>query len=84
MGLRNPIFCFIVIVIVISIVFPAYNEENNVEELHRRLKAVLSSLKESFEIIAVENGSTDGTLEKLKKLRPIRIIIFPKIGRAHV
>lgn len=62
----------------ISIIFPAYNEEDNVEELHRRLKAVLSSMGEPYEIIAVENGSTDGTLEKLKKLRPIKIIIFPR------
>lgn len=62
----------------ISIVFPAYNEEDNVEELHQRLKAVLSSLGEPFEIIAVENGSTDQTLEKLKKLHPVKIIIFPR------
>ena len=62
----------------ISIVFPAYNEEDNVEELHRRLKAVLSSLGEPFEIIAVENGSSDKTLEKLKKLHPVKIIVFPR------
>lgn len=48
------------------------------EELHRQLKAVLSSLGEPHEIIAVDNGSNDGTLEKLKKLSPIRIIVFPR------
>lgn len=48
------------------------------EELHRRLKAVLSSLGEPYEIIAVENGSNDGTLERLKKLSPVKIIIFSR------
>lgn len=58
----------------ISIVFPAYNEEKNVGELHKRLLAVLSALQEPFEIIAVNNASTDGTLEELKKLSPIKIV----------
>ena len=62
----------------ISVVFPAYNEEDNVEELHRRLKAVLNSMGEPYEIIAVENGSNDKTLEKLKKLRPVKIIVLPR------
>lgn len=58
----------------ISIVFPAYNEEENVAELHRRILAALKGLGEPFEIIAVDNASTDGTHAELKKLSPIRII----------
>ena len=58
----------------ISIVFPAYNEEENVAELHRRLLAVLRTLREPFEIIAVNNASSDNTLRELKKLSPIKII----------
>ncbi|TSC57526.1 MAG: family 2 glycosyl transferase [Parcubacteria group bacterium Greene0416_79] len=58
----------------ISIVFPAYNEEKNVSELHRRLIAVLTKLGEPFEIIGVDNASTDGTFGELRKLSPIRII----------
>ena len=50
----------------ISIVIPAYNEEENIEELHQRLEQVIQSLPAyEFEVIIVENGSTDSTLEKL-------------------
>src|SRR3989338_933225 len=58
----------------ISVVFPAYNEEKNVAELHRRLLVVLKSMGEPFEIIAVNNASSDGTLAELKKCSPIRIV----------
>ena len=53
----------------ISIVTPCYNEEDNIEELYRRIKAVISKLQiYEFEIIVIDNSSKDSTLEKLKKL----------------
>ena len=63
----------------ISIVIPAYNEEENIEELHQRLEQVIRSLPEyEFEVIIVDNGSTDSTLEKLiqvnKEHRHFKII----------
>lgn len=58
----------------ISIVFPAYNEEDNVVELHRRIVTALQKTGKPFEIIAVENASHDATLEKLRTLSPIKII----------
>ncbi len=58
----------------ISVVFPAYNEEGNVAELHRRILKVMRELNEPFEVIAVNNASTDRTREELLKLSPIRII----------
>lgn len=60
----------------ISVVFPAYNEESTIEELHRRLDAVLRSSGEPYEIIAVDDGSSDRTIEKLKNLSPIKVIVF--------
>lgn len=60
----------------LSIVFPAYNEEGNVAELHRRILVALRDLPGPFEIIAVENASTDRTYEELRALRPIKIIRF--------
>ena len=58
----------------LSVVFPAYNEEGNVVELHRRLVAALSKIGKPYEIIAIDNASSDRTYERLKALSPIRII----------
>jgi polyisoprenyl-phosphate glycosyltransferase len=55
----------------LSIVVPAYNEEEVLEEFHQRLVNVLSGLRINFEILYVNDGSTDGTLKVLNKLREI-------------
>ena len=52
----------------VSVVIPLYNEEENVEELHRRLTDVLSRFEFDYEIIYVDDGSTDRTLELLQKI----------------
>ena len=50
----------------ISVVIPAYNEEDCVDELARRLQGVFDSLPQyDFEVIIVENGSVDATWEQL-------------------
>lgn len=46
-----------------SIVVPAYNEELVLKETYRRLTEVMSSTKEKYEIIFVNDGSRDRTLE---------------------
>jgi glycosyltransferase involved in cell wall biosynthesis len=53
----------------VSVVVPLYNEEENVEELHSRLKAVLDSLGVEYEIIFVDDGSTDKTLPMIEKIQ---------------
>lgn len=53
----------------ISVVVPAYNEEDVIPEFHRRIKAVLDSLRVAAEIIYVNDGSTDNTLAALRELR---------------
>src|SRR3989344_5248134 len=62
----------------ISVVIPVYNEEKNVKLLHQELVDVLKNYHESFEIIVINDGSTDQTLAKLKQLHPLRIINFRK------
>jgi dolichol-phosphate mannosyltransferase len=53
----------------ISVVIPAYNETDNVDELARRLAAVFDAQAEyDFEAIIVENGSLDDTFEKLRAI----------------
>jgi glycosyltransferase involved in cell wall biosynthesis len=52
----------------VSIVVPLYNEVDNVEELHRQLTAALDPLGRTFELVLVDDGSTDGTGERLLAL----------------
>ena len=53
----------------LSIVTPCYNEEDNVEELYRQIKAVIASISNyQFEIIFIDNHSEDRTVAKLKAL----------------
>jgi glycosyltransferase involved in cell wall biosynthesis len=52
----------------ISIVTPCYNEEYNIKELYERIAEVMSSLDYEYEHIFIDNCSTDGSVEKIKKL----------------
>lgn len=62
----------------ISVVIPVYNEEKSVAALHKEILGVMGALGFSYEIIFVDDGSTDSTFEKLQKLSPVRIIKFRK------
>jgi dolichol-phosphate mannosyltransferase len=52
-----------------SIVVPVFNEAENLSELYRRLAGVMRSLKEPWEIIFVNDGSTDETSDRLKEIK---------------
>lgn len=52
----------------VSIVTPCFNEEENVDELHARIKLVMSTLNYRYEHIYIDNASTDGTAKKLRAL----------------
>ncbi len=52
----------------ITIIVPVYNEEKNIEPLYRELDSVLAKIFISAEIIFINDGSTDGSLEKLQRI----------------
>jgi len=54
----------------ISIIIPCYNEEEVIANTYTRLTKVLSNINDSFEIIFVNDGSKDNTLNILKSLMP--------------
>ncbi|MFA7465830.1 MAG: glycosyltransferase family 2 protein [Parcubacteria group bacterium] len=62
----------------ISVVVPVFNEEENVRELHRRIKEECKKLGKSFEIIFIDDGSKDATVKKCEGLSPLRLIKFRK------
>ncbi|MGB6368373.1 MAG: glycosyltransferase, partial [Thermoanaerobaculia bacterium] len=52
----------------LSVVIPVYNEEANVEPLYVELTAALADLGIAYEMIFVEDGSTDSTLDGLRSI----------------
>jgi glycosyltransferase involved in cell wall biosynthesis len=52
----------------ISIVTPCYNEQDNIEELYRRIAAVMAVQPYEYEHICIDNCSTDSTVKKIKVL----------------
>jgi polyisoprenyl-phosphate glycosyltransferase len=52
----------------ISIVTPCYNEEENVQELYERIKAVMQAFDHEYEHIFIDNASTDGTVRLIRSL----------------
>ncbi len=65
-----------------SIVAPIYNEIDNLAELYRRAKEVMDSTREPWELILVDDGSTDGSTEKIRELAQadsrVRPVIFAR------
>ncbi len=55
----------------ISIVMPFHNEEENVQELYARLKRVMEQMTESYELVFVDDGSSDRTYELLREIAGI-------------
>ncbi|MEW6365050.1 MAG: glycosyltransferase family 2 protein [Acidobacteriota bacterium] len=52
----------------LSVVIPVYNEESNVEPLHTEISSALSGLGYTHEILYIDDGSLDGTQEKLRAI----------------
>ncbi|MBN2072056.1 MAG: glycosyltransferase family 2 protein [Candidatus Krumholzibacteriota bacterium] len=64
----------------ISVVIPLYNEEESIEELYSRLVSVLGKVSGDLELIFIDDGSNDGSLNIIRKLRDgdtrVKIISF--------
>jgi glycosyltransferase involved in cell wall biosynthesis len=66
----------------ISIVVPIYNEKENIQALYTELKGVLTGLSFSCEMIFIDDGSSDGSLDLLEALHEtdpsVKVISFRK------
>ena len=62
-----------------SIIAPIYNEIENLPELYRRVKEVMNSSGEAWELILVDDGSADGSTDKIRELAKKDKIVRPVI-----
>ncbi len=54
--------------IVYTIIAPIYNEIGNLPELYRRVKETMDKTGEAWELLMVDDGSTDGSTDEIRKL----------------
>ncbi len=52
----------------LSVVIPVYNERENLEQLHREISSAVQPLGREYEVIYVDDGSTDGSREVLRRI----------------
>jgi glycosyltransferase involved in cell wall biosynthesis len=55
----------------ISVVIPLFNERPSLEELYQRLSQTLREIADQYEIIFVDDGSTDGSIKLIKELHAL-------------
>jgi len=69
-------------IVKISVVIPMFNEEQNIPRLHQELNAILIGLGHEYEIIFVDDGSTDGSAPAVESLlardNHVKIICFSR------
>jgi undecaprenyl-phosphate 4-deoxy-4-formamido-L-arabinose transferase len=72
----------------VSVLVPVLNEEESLEELNRRLEASLGSTGKTYEVLYINDGSTDGTQAMLEgfreKNRRVKIIEFNRNYGQHM
>ena len=65
-----------------SVIAPIYNEVENLPELYRRVSEVMDSTGETWELILVDDGSSDGSTELMRNLaeedQRVRPVIFAR------
>lgn len=67
---------------VFSVVAPVFNESGSLLEFYRRMQSVMQSTGESWELVLVDDGSSDGSTEMIRELAKkdehVRPVIFAR------
>ena len=67
----------------LSVVMPVFNEEDNLEPLMMELNDVLEKTGRSFEVLCVDDCSTDnsaGVIRKLQQTRPYLRVVHHRVN----
>lgn len=67
----------------LSVIIPAYNEEDSVISTYNELNQSLQDLEIAYEIIFVDDGSTDNTAERIRSLDNNAILIQHPVNRGY-
>jgi glycosyltransferase involved in cell wall biosynthesis len=68
----------------VSIILPVHNEEDNVEVLLAEIEKAMVSLNKTYEVIAIDDRSTDRSVERLSNYRSSALELHVVILRRHV
>jgi glycosyltransferase involved in cell wall biosynthesis len=60
----------------VSIVLPVYNEKGHLDDEIERIRKAMSESRYSYEILVVDDGSTDGSGQRLRDIEGIRLLQF--------
>jgi polyisoprenyl-phosphate glycosyltransferase len=67
---------------VFSVIVPVFNETGCLDELHRRVKEVMEQTNDTWELVLIDDGSTDGSTEIIRKFAKedphVRPVIFAR------
>ena len=61
----------------VSIILPVFNEKGHLQQELDRISAAMDSSEYSYELIVIDDGSTDGSSETLTAIDGIRLLRFP-------
>jgi glycosyltransferase involved in cell wall biosynthesis len=62
----------------VSVILPVFNEKGHLRQEIDRISVALNSSPFDYELVVVDDGSTDGSLEELRKIEGIRLMSFAK------
>jgi glycosyltransferase involved in cell wall biosynthesis len=62
----------------ISIIVPVYNEAENIASLHQEIVGICQNIGAKFELIFIDDGSSDQTARVIKSLHPVKLIRLRK------
>jgi glycosyltransferase involved in cell wall biosynthesis len=60
----------------ISVIVPIYNEAGAIHDLHQQIRAAVELCTDNFEIVYIDDGSTDDSLEKLLELTGATVVLL--------